>query len=277
MQPAQNHYLLAATNCADGDEDRWYHAVDALPLYIQRLLGFHMPGQVLNKVYAAPGPPDILSGLGALAGHPINWAHSMANSKMHTAAPAVEDSDTQRYMFPHAATDTKKLQVMRRAQEVADTTAAALGVPPPASVTELVSREPELDHFFRDYTPLGPPGGPNVQSVGSVTTVDSPEIATEQQEGGQSFGTTVKKLIAALDKDGAVVLSQAVSGEVCNAIQDEIAPYSWEARGMSATTGGVVNEGYATGSNGSLLAKSTAVQAMAAHPAVVATVEAVLG
>ena len=36
-------------------------------------------------------------------------------------------------------------------------------------------------------------------------------------------------------------------------------------------------EGFAAGTNGSLLAKSTATQAMAAHPAVVAAVEAVLG
>jgi hypothetical protein len=46
----------------------WHEAVAELPLHIQRLLGFHMPGQVLNKVYAAPGPPDILQGLGALVG-----------------------------------------------------------------------------------------------------------------------------------------------------------------------------------------------------------------
>lgn len=125
----------------------------------------------------------------------------------------------------------------------------------------------QLDQFFHEYTPKGAPGG---EGVGRIVTAVN-------WRDGQSFGSVVKQMIVALDTDGAVVLSRAVSDTVCDAIQDEIAPYAWEARGISATTGGAVNEGYASGSNGSLLAKSTAVQAMAAHPAVVAAVEAVLG
>ena len=46
---------------------------------------------------------------------------------------------------------------------------------------------------------------------------------------------------------------------------------------MSATTGGAVQQDYSAGTTGSLLARSHTVQAMAAHPAVVAAVEAVLG
>lgn len=45
LQPAQNHYLLAATANAEGiDNDCWHEVVDALPVHMQRLLGFHMPG-----------------------------------------------------------------------------------------------------------------------------------------------------------------------------------------------------------------------------------------
>ena len=58
----------SSTSSTSSSSDSWHEAVAELPLHIQRLLGFHMPGQVLNKVYAAPGPPDILQGLGALAG-----------------------------------------------------------------------------------------------------------------------------------------------------------------------------------------------------------------
>jgi hypothetical protein len=58
----------SSTSSTSSTSDSWHEAVAELPLHIQRLLGFHMPGQVLNKVYAAPGPPDILQGLGALAG-----------------------------------------------------------------------------------------------------------------------------------------------------------------------------------------------------------------
>lgn len=142
LQPAQNHYLLAATEKSK-DNACWHEAVQVLPVHIQRLLGFHMPGQVLNKVYAAPGPPDILSGLNALAGHPINWAHFAASDDQNMVAPVVADPDSQQYVFSGSVGKDEKLQLMRRAQEAADNVAATQGVPP-ASVTELVSREPDV-------------------------------------------------------------------------------------------------------------------------------------
>ena len=104
-------------------------------------------GQVLNKVYAAPGPPDILSGLAALAGHPINWAHLTGFGNKGTA-PVVNSPETQRYVCPYAATDAEKLQLKHRAQEAADATAATRGVVPAASVTELISREPGVSTHF---------------------------------------------------------------------------------------------------------------------------------
>ena len=97
----------------------------------------------LNKVYAAPGPPDILSGLDALAGHPINWAHFVASNDQNMVAPAIADPESQRYVFPDSVGDDERLQLMRRAQEAADNVAATQGVPP-ASVTELISREPDV-------------------------------------------------------------------------------------------------------------------------------------
>lgn len=102
---------------------------------------------MLNKVYAAPGPPDILSGLAALAGHPINWAHSTASINTGTA-PVVNDPETQRYTFRYAATDAEKLQLEHRAQEAANATAAARGVAPAASVAEIISREPGVSTQF---------------------------------------------------------------------------------------------------------------------------------
>ena len=100
-----------------------------------------MPGQVLNKVYAAPGPPDILSGWTPCA--PINWAHFVASNDQNMVAPVVADPDSQRYVFPNSVGDNERLQLMRRAQEAADNVAATQGVPP-ASVTELISREPDV-------------------------------------------------------------------------------------------------------------------------------------
>lgn len=145
LQPAQNHYLLAATATASGSDDNsWHKAVQALPLHIQRLLGFHMPGQVLNKVYAAPGPPDILNGLGALAGQPINWAHPSADTNNKSVAPVLNDPETQQYVSPHTTTVAEKLQLMHKAHKAADTSLAAQGAPSPNSVTELISREPEV-------------------------------------------------------------------------------------------------------------------------------------
>ena len=63
LSPAQNFYLEYSP-----DEVRGY------PLELQRLLGFHMPGAVINKFYAGPGPHDILGGDGILGGRRVDWA-----------------------------------------------------------------------------------------------------------------------------------------------------------------------------------------------------------
>ena len=268
LQPAQNHYLLAAAVGSSSSHATWFKAVDELPMHIQRLLGFHMPGQVLNKVYAAPGPPDILRGLGALAGAPINWAHSASAStdkKGQPEPPAVSDPENEMYV-----------PVKQRTEEVAAVAAAAVTIPEAGSVSGLVACEPELERFFESYVPAPPPSPALLADPkygGGVTAVEWPGDGA----AGVGLVAVVKQMIEALDRDGAVVLSGAVSPAVCGRIEAEIAPYCWQARGISATTGGPVGSDYSTGTCGSLLARSVAVQAMAAHPAVVAATEGVLG
>jgi hypothetical protein len=85
------------------------------------------------------------------------------------------------------------------------------------------------------------------------------------QEAGLSG--VVEQMLAALQRDGCVVLSGAVPTDVCDAIEAEIAPYKWRSR----------SDGRTEGITGSLLSRSRFVQHMAAHPAVIAVVEAVLG
>ena len=78
------------------------------------------------------------------------------------------------------------------------------------------------------------------------------------QEAGLSG--VVEQMLAALQRDGCVVLSDAVPTDVCDAIEAEIAPYKWRSR----------SDGRTEGITGSLLSRSRFVQHMAAHPAVIA-------
>jgi ectoine hydroxylase-related dioxygenase (phytanoyl-CoA dioxygenase family) len=77
-------------------------------------------------------------------------------------------------------------------------------------------------------------------------------------------------MVAAMDKDGAVVLSGAVSEALCDQIESEISRYAWRATSVDGQPSLV-------GTIGSLMSRSVTAQQMTAHPAVVAAVEAVLG
>jgi hypothetical protein len=188
-----------------------------------------------------------LQGLEALFGHAINWA-----ALDRAAVPPVPDPTTQRYV-PFEDPGSIELPP----------------APTAGSVIELVAG---LDKCFAQHDPGAAPASDVRASA--VPTVEW----THAAEGGdsQALAEVVVEMLAALE-GGAVVLSGAVSAEVCNAVEAELRPYGWQAMGISATTGGLVDPSYSDGAAGSVLSRSVAAQAMAAHPALVAVVEGVLG
>ena len=79
-------------------------------------------------------------------------------------------------------------------------------------------------------------GAPGAEGQGMHAFQPQQSSRAEQQKmPGQDLTSVVKK-IAALDKM-ELWSFRAVPDAVCDTIQDEIAPYEWEARGISATAG----------------------------------------
>jgi hypothetical protein len=245
LQPAENHYLKACPQ-----------DVAKLPMHMQRLLGFHLPGQILNKYYAGPGEHDILGAAQALGHHPIDWATHLPvprdRAEVDTIRrPAVFENHAEYLPVSPSSADLGSLSLLDA----------------PSSVEQAVSDLESLyarwncgrcDEVLGQHSSLIDDQQPSMQ----ITSIEWPELLKEVGLSG-----VVEMMLAALQRDGCVVLSSAVSTAVCDAIEAEIAPYKWRSR----------LDGRTEGITGSLLSRSRFVQYMAAHPAVVAAVEAVLG
>ena len=238
LQPAENHYL------SNSIED-----VAALPMHMQRLLGFHLPGQILNKVYVAPGDHDILKAMDNLAGNAIDWATDLPVPKTAWEAHTI----FAKRRPPTHEEDSEYLAVPAQATPPAP--------PPPLAAGSVGDVVAELEPLFSGYNSGYQESLPALSETEPVVSVDWPAVQ------GQGLAEVVGRMLAALDRDGAVVLSNAVPASVCDAIEAEIAPYKWRSRA----------DGRPEGVCGSLLSRSEAVQQMAAHPAVVAAVEGALG
>ena len=218
LAPAENFYLAHDAG-----------VVASYPLELQRLLGFHMPGPVLNKFYAGPGPHDVLGGHAVLGGRRVDWFDAGQSPPPGASATAI--------FLP------------------------AGPVPPlaplslPASI-EAATRD--CHGVYRNYW-----GTLRSQLLAEMSpATDFPVTVVAD---GLSVADTVARMLAAIDRDGVVVLANAVSTDLCDAVMAELRRYTYTIEGE-------------LGSVGCVLTRSpTAAQRLAAHPAVLGVTEGVLG
>jgi hypothetical protein len=248
------------------------------PVPLQRLLGFHLPGAVLNKFYSGPGEHDVLLASSNLRGRRIDWA------SIGQPAPPTPDGVTY-------------LPLM----EPAEGSVVTPRVLPPSIAAATAS----LEGLYAEYNSEA--GGHCRTKLHAALSAAAPTPVTVTWDVNSPLVDTVGELLAAVDRDGVAILSGAVShaGEnqrslflnlarlntddlpreardlckenskkgafatVCDQIQRELRRYTY-------TTGPDVEN--QIGSVGCVLSRSpTAASEMACHPAVLGIVEAVLG
>ena len=111
---------------------------------MRRLLGFQLPGQVLNKLYVAPGDHDLLSAVASLAGFPVDWARGdRQGSPPPTPVPGSGGANGESGEGAQSAVGGDSyLPVPAHLRQ------APPPPPPPAagSVAELVRRRPPTPH-----------------------------------------------------------------------------------------------------------------------------------
>jgi hypothetical protein len=209
----------------------------ALPQPIARLLGYFKPGPVLNKLYCGSGNSDILEAFKAYKGRAVDWAGKLS-SLNNVAADAT------------AAVSGAKLGALKGSSLCTYPQFPPLHTlqfPDRSRIVQLVTLLPS--YAEESGRPLGVSACPR-----GLVSVDQEEVGDDNAALGF--------LLAALQRDGCVVLRRGISSEVCDEVENQLRPYSEDVGGASV---------------GSALARSRACWAMAAHSLVVATCEAVLG
>lgn len=218
LAPAENFYLTHDPG-----------VVATYPVELQRLLGFHMPGPVLNKYYAGPGPHDVLGGHAVLAGRRVDWFDAGQSPPPGT---------------PEKATFLPAEPV------------------PPLSLPDLA---PSIDAATKDCQDLYNNYWGKLRSQLLADTPAATDFPVTVVADGMSAADMTARMLAAIDRDGVVVLANAVPGVVCDTVMAELRRYTYM---MNGTIGSV----------GCVLSRSpTAAHQMAAHPAVLGVVEGVLG
>ena len=209
----------------------------ALPPHVSRFLGYFKPGPVLNKLYCGSGNSDILEAFKSYNGRAVDWAGQLSSVEGVAAvasSPLCGDIGVSRAPTP------RDYPAFRSPHEHE--------LPNRSRINDLVVLLPKQ-------------GSMAGEAPSGVSTCPRGLVSVDQKEVGDD-DTALGFLLAALQRDGCVVLRSGISSEVCDEIEDQFRPYSEDVGGASV---------------GSALARSKACWSMAAHSLVVAICEAVLG
>jgi hypothetical protein len=210
----------------------------ALPSHISRLLGYFKPGPVLNKLYCGSGNSDILEAFKSYNGRAVDWAGKLSSLK---SVPAVANKHLNGDLL-----DASKAFTLCDFPDFSSPHNHKL--PDRSRINNFIDLLPTRGSMAGE-APLG------------ISTCSKGLVSVDQAEVGNDE-TALGFLLAALQRDGCVVLRRGVSSEICDEIEDQFRPYSEDVGGASV---------------GSALARSKACWAMAAHSLIVAICEAVLG
>jgi hypothetical protein len=152
------------------------------PVPLQRLLGFHLPGAVLNKFYSGPGEHDVLLASSNLRGRRIDWA------SIGQPAPPTPDGVTY-------------LPLM----EPAEGSVVTPRVLPPSIAAATAS----LEGLYAEYNSEA--GGHCRTKLHAALSAATPAPVTVTWDVNSPLVDTVGELLAAVDRDGVAILSGAVS------------------------------------------------------------------
>ena len=168
-------------------------AID-LPPYIQRLLGYGMHAPVLNKLYCGAGPFSILpayEGYGS-GSRPIDWAGAAV-----TLPGAAEYARFCGWMLQ----ESKRSSGLPPPPPLHSSPVVSSGTP--LSTTSLGLALDNIGSYMRQLPP---------QHHGIVT------VDTSQHNSDQTYGLA----LAAMVRDGCVVLGKAVSKDICEDILRQV-------------------------------------------------------